>query len=261
MNNWICHLGQRALSLTQRLGKASIFLGRVLSCLTYWNKDTSHLILKQIYQEGVLSLSIIIVSGLFIGMVIALQGFNTLQKFGAEEELGQLLALSVVRELGPVVTALLFAGRASSALTAEIALMKTTEQLSSMEMMGVDPLHRVIWPRFLAGCIALPLLAIIFIVIAILGGFMVGVEWLGVDQGIFWSNMSSAVDFRIDILGGIKKTIVFGVIVSWISVFQGYHCIPSPIGMAKATTKTVVYASLAILGLDFILTSVMLEGW
>lgn len=194
-------------------------------------------------------------------MVVGLQGFNTLNKFGATAHLGQLVALSVVRELGPVVTALLFAGRAGSALTAEIGLMKTTEQLVSMEMMGVDPLWRVIAPRFWAGVLVTPLLTIIFSVVAILGGYLIGVCFLGVDAGTFWNNMQSAVDFRTDVLGGIIKSVIFGFVVTWIAVFQGYDTVPTAQGMGIATTRTVVYGSLAVLGLDFVLTALMLEGW
>ncbi|HRE30814.1 MAG TPA: lipid asymmetry maintenance ABC transporter permease subunit MlaE, partial [Candidatus Berkiella sp.] len=199
-------------------------------------------------------------SGLFIGMVLGLQGYTILVKFGADQALGQLIALSMVRELGPVVGALLFAGRAGSAITAEIGLMKVTEQLSSMEMLGVDPLRRVIAPRFWAGQISLPLLTLIFTAVAIYGGYMVGVQWLGVDEGSFWANMRSAVDFREDIVNGIIKSVVFGTLVTWIAVYQGYTCPPTAEGIGKATTRTVVFSSLATLGMDFILTAIMFGG-
>lgn len=215
----------------------------------------------QLYFIGVLSCLIIVVSALFIGMVVGLQGYNTLQKFGASSQLGQLLALSVARELGPVISALLFAGRAGSALTAEIGLMKATEQLSSMDMMGVDPLGRVVYPRFVAGFIALPILALIFSAVAIYGGYFIGVYWLGVDAGSFWSNMQAAVNFRIDILSGIIKSLVFAFVVTWISVYQGFECVPTAEGISHATTKTVVYSSLAVLGLDFLLTAMMIGDW
>ena len=215
----------------------------------------------QIHFVGVLSCLIIVVSALFIGMVVGLQGYNTLQKFGASSQLGQLLALSISRELGPVISALLFAGRAGSALTAEIGLMKATEQLSSMDMMGVDPLGRVIYPRFIAGFITLPVLALIFSAVAILGGYFIGVHWLGVDAGSFWSNMQSAVNFRIDVLSGIIKSLVFAFVVTWIAVFQGFECVPTAEGISQATTKTVVYSSLAVLGLDFLLTAMMIGDW
>ena len=216
---------------------------------------------SQLYFVGVLSCLIIVVSALFIGMVVGLQGYNTLEKFGASSQLGQLLALSIARELGPVISALLFAGRAGSAITAEIGLMKATEQLASMDMMGVDPLGRIIYPRFLAGLIALPLLSLIFSAVAIYGGYFIGVQWLGVDAGSFWSNMQAAVNFRIDILSGIIKSVVFAFAVIWIAVFQGFTCVATAEGISQATTKTVVYSSLAVLGFDFLLTAMMIGGW
>jgi phospholipid/cholesterol/gamma-HCH transport system permease protein len=218
-------------------------------------------LIRQIYNEGVLSLIIIVVSALFIGMVVGLQGYSTLEKFGTTSALGQLLALSITRELGPVITALLFAGRAGSALTAEIGLMKATEQLSSMEMMAVDPLHRIISPRFWGGVISMPILATIFSAIAIYGGYLVGVVWLGVNSGTFWSNMQATVDFRIDVVNGIIKSIAFGVVITWIAIFQGYDCVPTSEGISRATTRSVVYSSLVILGLDFVLTTMMMKGW
>ena len=217
-------------------------------------RHSSKRLIHQLYSVGVLSLVIIIISGIFIGMVLGLQGYTILVKFGAEQALGQLIALILVRELGPVVSALLFAGRAGSSLTAEISLMKTTEQLSSMEMMGVDPLHRIIAPRFWAGQLSLPILALVFSSVAIIGGYMVGVIWLGVDGGAFWSNMQAAVNFQVDIVNGIIKSVVFGTVTTWIAVFQGIDCVPTSEGIANATTRTVVYSSLAILGLDFFLT-------
>ncbi len=215
----------------------------------------------QLYFVGVLSTLIIVVSALFIGMVVGLQGFNTLEKFGATTQLGQLLALSISRELGPVISALLFAGRAGSALTAEIGLMKATEQLDSMDMIGVDPLGRVIYPRFWAGLIALPVLACIFSAVAIFGGYFIGCYWLGIDAGSFWSNMQTAMHFRVDILSGMFKSIVFAFAIIWIAVFQGVACIPTAEGISQATTRTVVYSSLAVLGLDFMLTAFMIGGW
>ena len=194
-------------------------------------------------------------------MVVGLQGYNTLEKFGASSQLGQLLALSICRELGPVISALLFAGRAGSALTAEIGLMKATEQLASMDMMGVDPLGRIIYPRFLAGVIALPMLSLIFAAVAVFGGYFIGVQWLGLDAGSFWSNMQAAVDFRIDVLSGIVKSVVFAFVVIWIAVFQGFTCVPTAEGISQATTRTVVYSSLAVLGFDFLLTAIMIGGW
>jgi phospholipid/cholesterol/gamma-HCH transport system permease protein len=212
---------------------------------------------KQVYVIGVLSLVIILVSGLFIGMVLALQGYTVLVDYGAEDSLGQMVSLSLLRELGPVVTALLFAGRAGSALTAEIGLMKATEQLTSLEMMAVDPLRRVIAPRFWAGVFSMPILAMLFSSVGLLGGHLVGVEWLGVDQGSFWSIMQASVEFEGDILNGIIKSIVFAIVVTWIAIFRGYDAIPTSEGISQATTQTVVQSSLAVLGLDFVLTALM----
>ena len=257
---WIRRLGHGGLNCCARVGRAGIFL--FLTIFRFPRPVRSFpLLIEQIYVEGVLSLSIIVVSGLFIGMVVGLQGYNTLSKFNATQQLGSLIALSVVRELGPVVTALLFAGRAGSALTAEIGLMKATEQLASMEMMGVDPLWRVISPRFWGGVISLPMLAAIFSIVAICGGYLIGVKWLGVDAGAFWNNMQSSVDFKIDVFNGWIKSCVFGVVVTWIAVFQGYDCEPTSEGISRATTRSVVYASLIVLGLDFILTTMMMGGW
>ncbi len=249
-------LGRSGLSFMGDIGRASLFLYQALVGKPDWVHGFGRLV-QQLYSVGVLSLIIIVLSALFIGMVLGLQGYTILVKFGAEHALGQLIALSLVRELGPVVGALLFAGRAGSALTAEIGLMKTTEQLSSMEMMGIDPLRRIIAPRFWAGQISMPVLALIFNCVAILGGYTVGVEWLGVDTGAFWANMQSAVDFYADVMNGIIKSVVFGTVITWIAVFQGIDCPPTSEGIGRATTRTVVYSSLAILGLDFFLTAVM----
>ncbi len=249
-------IGHYGLCFLQDIGRASLILYHALVCRFDWARGSYRLI-QQLYFVGVLSLLIIVLSALFIGMVLGLQGYTILVKFGAEHALGQLIALSLVRELGPVVAALLFAGRAGSALTAEIGLMKTTEQLSSMEMMGIDPLHRIVAPRFWAGQISMPILALIFNCVAVLGGYMVGVDWLGVDDGAFWANMQSAVDFRTDVINGIIKSVVFGTIITWIAVYQGISCAPTSEGIGRSTTRTVVYASLAVLGMDFFLTAVM----
>lgn len=259
MIDFLQRLGASALNFCQQLGRAGSFLFFVLMRKPRFIK-TLPLIVQQFYAIGVLSLIIIIVSGLFIGMVVSLQGYNTLQKFSASQQLGQLVALSVTRELGPVVTALLFAGRAGSALTAEIGLMKATEQLASMEMMGVDPLGYIISPRFWAGFYCMPILSAIFSAVAIYGGYLVGC-WLGLDAGSFWSNMQSSVSFYSDIINGLLKSVVFGFVVTWIAVYQGYDTMPTAEGISRATTRTVVYSSLAILALDFILTAVMLGGW
>ncbi len=252
-------LGITSLDVCQRAGQTALFLLQVVFGKPQGWKGFG-LLIPQMYSVGVLSLVIIVVSGLFIGMVLGLQGYTILSKFGADQALGQLVALSLVRELGPVVAGLLFAGRAGSALTAEIGLMKATEQLASMEMLAVDPLRRIIAPRFWAGQLSMPLLALIFSAVAIFGGYMVGVEWLGVDAGAFWSNMKSSVDFYEDVLNGIIKSVVFGTVITWIAVYQGYDCLPTSEGIGRATTKTVVYSSLAILGLDFFLTAVMFGG-
>ncbi|WP_152207653.1 lipid asymmetry maintenance ABC transporter permease subunit MlaE [Marinobacter changyiensis] len=256
----IARLGRNGLTAIGSLGRSGTFLWRVLVGVPNPRVGTP-LLIRQLYSVGVLSLVIVVVSGLFIGMVLGLQGYTILSDFGSEQAIGQMVALTLVRELGPVVTALLFAGRAGSALTAEIGLMKATEQLSSMEMMGVDPLRRVVAPRFWAGFISLPLLAVIFSVVGIWGGMLVGVEWLGVFEGAFWSNMQSSVSFTEDVMNGVIKSVVFGFVCSWIAVFQGYDCVPTSAGISSATTKTVVYSSLAVLGLDFILTAVMFGGF
>jgi phospholipid/cholesterol/gamma-HCH transport system permease protein len=219
-----------------------------------------NLTLREIYFSGVLSLVIILVSGLFVGMVLALQGYDVLQRYGAAESLGVLVALSLVRELGPVVAGLLFASRAGSAITAEIGLMKATEQLSAMEMMAVDPMARVVAPRFWGGIISMPLLAALFSTLGVFGAYLVGVKLIGIDAGAFWGNMQAGVDFRYDIVNGVIKSIVFGVAVSLIAVFEGYDAKPTAEGVSTATTRTVVESSLAILGLDFVLTVFMFRG-
>jgi phospholipid/cholesterol/gamma-HCH transport system permease protein len=256
----LASLGRATLQELESLGRAGILLYRILFYIPNPSKGFP-IVIQQIYSEGVLSLLIIIVSSLFIGMVLALQGYHTLSKFGASQELGPLVALSVVRELGPVVTAILFAGRAGSALTAEIGLMRATEQLSSMEMMAVNPLRKVVSPRFWAGFISLPLLTIIFNVMAIYGAYLVGVKWLGGDAGVFWSNMQASVDFYGDVVKGIFKSLVFGLAITWIALTQGYFAIPTSEGIAAATTRSVVYSSLVTFGLDFILTAMMIGEW
>ncbi|MDH5369309.1 MAG: lipid asymmetry maintenance ABC transporter permease subunit MlaE [Gammaproteobacteria bacterium] len=256
MLNSIQQLGHSGLTFFQRLGRACVLLAHIVGGLPGMLLRFP-LVIQQMYSVGVLSLLIILVSGLFVGMVLGLQGYNTLVDFGAEESLGVMVALSLVRELGPVVAALLFAGRAGSALTAEIGLMKATEQLSAMEMMAIDPIRRVLTPRFLAGFLSMPLLAAIFSAVGVLGGNFVGVGLLGVDDGAYWSQMQSAVDLYDDINNGVIKSIVFGVVVTWIAVFEGYDAVPTSEGVSRATTRTVVHSSLAILGLDFILTAIM----
>lgn len=215
------------------------------------------LVRDQIHFLGNYSLAIITVSGLFVGFVLGLQGYYTLQRYGSSEALGLLVALSLVRELGPVVTALLFAGRAGTSLTAEIGLMKAGEQLSAMEMMAVDPVRRILAPRFWGGVIAMPLLAAVFSAVGIIGGYVVGVMLIGVDPGAFWSQMQGGVDWWRDVGNGVIKSLVFGVTVTFIALLQGFEAHPTPEGVSRATTRTVVVASLSVLGLDFILTAMM----
>ena len=257
--NPFVRIGFATLSGIERLGVATRFLSQIL-----WRSGTSwrriHLIVREIYSSGVLSLIIIVVSGLFVGMVLGLQGYQTLRTYGSAESLGVLVALSLVRELGPVVAALLFASRAGSAITAEVGLMKTTEQLQAMEMMAVDPMARIIAPRFWGGVISMPLLAAIFSMTGIYGGYMIGVRLLGVDDGAFWSQMQSAVDFRDDVINGIIKSVVFGFVITLIALFEGYDAVPTAEGISRATTRTVVTSSLAILALDFVLTAFMFKG-
>lgn len=251
---WIARLGANGMSFARDLGASGLFLLQALA-----GPVSFKLLVKQLYVVGVLSLTIIVVSGLFIGFVLGLQGYYTLSQFSAEQALGQLLALSVARELGPVVTALLFAGRAGSALTSEIGLMKATEQLNALVMTSVNPLRYVIAPRFWAGQISMPVLMVIFSAVAIWGGYWVGVDWLGVSAGPFWNNMQSSVSFTDDILNGIIKSVVFGFVVTWIAIYQGYNSVPTSEGIARATTRSVVYSSLAVLGLDFFLTAIMFK--
>ncbi|MQR00448.1 lipid asymmetry maintenance ABC transporter permease subunit MlaE [Glaciimonas soli] len=217
------------------------------------------LVTDQIHFIGNYSMSIIGVSGLFIGGVLGLQGYYTLSKYGSEQMLGVLVALSLVRELGPVVTALLFAGRAGTSLTAEIGLMKAGEQLSAMEMMAVNPMQRVMAPRFWGGVIAMPLLAAVFSALGVIGGYLVGVKLIGIDGGAFWSQMQGGVDFWEDIMNGVLKSVIFGIAVTFIALYQGYQAKPTPEGVARATTRTVVISSLTVLGLDFLLTALMFK--
>jgi len=244
------------LQRLERLGRSHLFILRVVVGLPELLARPG-LVVQQIFAIGVLSLPIILVAGLFVGMVLALQLYNTMVNFGAEQSLGPVVALSLVRELGPVVTALLFAGRAGSALAAEIGLMKATEQLSSMEMMAVDPLRRIIAPRLAGGILAMPLLAAMFSAIGISGGFVVATGLLGVDSNAYWSQMQANVDLFDDVANGVIKSVVFGMVVTWIAVFEGFDAIPTSEGVARATTRTVVNSSLAVLGLDFILTALM----
>jgi phospholipid/cholesterol/gamma-HCH transport system permease protein len=256
MTEWLQKLGRGGLSFFERLGRGNVFLlHTALGLPTVLVKP--RLLVAQLYSVGVLSVQIIAISGVTVGMVLGLQMFNTLTDFGAEESLGPVVALSLVRELGPVLSALLFSGRAGSALTADIGLMKATEQLSGMEMMAVDPIKRVIAPRFLAGLLSMPLLASIFSAIGILGSYFVGVGLLGVDSGAFWSQMQAKVDLYEDIYNGIIKSVVFGFVATWIAVYEGYDSVPTTEGVSRATTRTVVHTAFAVLGLDFVLTALM----
>jgi phospholipid/cholesterol/gamma-HCH transport system permease protein len=255
----LARLGRNVVNGIWRLGSMARFFGLVLA-----SSGTSfqrfRLVMREVYFSGVLSLIIIIVSGLFVGMVLGLQGYQTLQKYGATESIGVLVALSLVRELGPVVAALLFASRAGSAITAEIGLMKTTEQLSAMDMMAVSPMARVIAPRFWAGIISMPILSLLFSAMGVFGGYIVGVVLIGVDNGAFWSQMQAAVDFQYDVLNGLVKAFVFGIAVTVIATFEGYDAPPTAEGVSGATTRTVVTSALMILALDLVLTAFMLRA-
>ncbi len=254
--NTLARLGLATRTKPADIGRAARLFLRLLR-LSGPTLRRFALVRDQIHFLGNYSLAIIGVSGLFVGFVLGLQGYYTLQRYGSSEALGLLVALSLVRELGPVVTALLFAGRAGTSLTAEIGLMKAGEQLSAMEMMAVDPVRRILAPRFWGGLIAMPLLAAVFSAVGILGGYVVGVLMIGVDPGAFWSQMQGGVDVWKDVGTGIVKSVVFGVTVTFIALFQGFEAQPTPEGVSRATTRTVVVASLAVLGLDFILTALM----
>lgn len=249
-------LGRAGIAALERLGRAHLLLAGILAGVGEVLRRP-RLLIAQIHNVGVLSVLIVAVSGLFVGMVLGLQGYYVLSQFGAEESLGVMVAASLVRELGPVVTALLVAGRAGSALTAEIGLMKATEQLSGLEMMAVDPVRRILTPRFFGGVIAMPLLAAMFSAVGAIGGYFVGVGLLGVDDGAFWSQMQAKVDFREDVVNGVIKSAVFGVVVTWIALFEGHDAIPTSEGVSRATTRAVVHSALAVLGLDFVLTALM----
>lgn len=252
----LARLGRIGLGALEHLGRAHLLLAAILSGLSSLVARPV-LLLQQMYSVGVLSMVIITVSGVFVGMVLGLQGHYVLSQFGAAESLGVMVAASLVRELGPVVTALLFAGRAGSALTAEIGLMKATEQLSGLEMMAVDPVRRILTPRFFAGLLSMPLLAALFSAVGVMGGYFVGVGLLGVDEGAYWSQMQSKIDFHEDVLNGVIKSFVFGFVCTWIALFQGHDAAPTAEGVSRATTRTVVYSALAVLGLDFVLTALM----
>jgi phospholipid/cholesterol/gamma-HCH transport system permease protein len=252
----VAALGAWTLRLLQGLGHSTAFFVELLK-FTPAALRRFYLVVAQIHQIGNYSLIIILASGLAVGFVLGLQGFYTLSRYGATESLGLLVALSLVRELGPVVTALLFAGRAGTSLTAEIGLMKAGEQLAAMEMMAVDPRARVLAPRFIGGIVAMPLLAAMFSAVGILGSYLVGVGLIGIDAGAFWAQMQSGVDVWNDVGNGIIKSVVFGVACTFVALYQGYESHATPEGVAQATTRTVVVSSLAVLALDFVLTAAM----
>jgi phospholipid/cholesterol/gamma-HCH transport system permease protein len=256
MLDFAATIGRILRNFTESIGFATrTFLDLLLASTRLWQRP--RLIVEQIHFIGNYSLIIIAVSGLFVGMVLGLQGYYTLNKYGSEQALGLLVALSLTRELGPVVTALLFAGRAGTSLTAEIGLMKAGEQLSAMEMMAVNPVERVLAPRFWAGVIAMPILATIFSAVGVLGGYLVGVQLIGVDEGAFWSQMQAGVDIWSDIANGVIKSVVFGVAATFVALYQGYQAQPTPEDVARATTRTVVISSLLVWWLDFMLTALM----
>jgi phospholipid/cholesterol/gamma-HCH transport system permease protein len=259
MRELVSRLGGRVIESITRAGARSRFLFLVLAHSGPSFKR-ARLTLREIYFSGVMSLVIIMVSGMFVGMVLGLQGFETLQKYGAQEQMGVLAALSLVRELGPVVSALLFASRAGSAITAEIGLMKTTEQLKAMDMMAVDPIARVVAPRFWGGVLSMPLLAALFSMAGILGAFLVSKILIGIDSGVFWGNMQAAVDVQYDILNGVVKSVVFGVAIATIATFEGFDAEPTAEGVSAATTRTVVTSALSVLALDLVLTGFMLRA-
>ena len=256
MRHVLRDLGRSLSGSLVRLGKYSMFIGRLLA-ETPRALLRFRLVVEQVYNAGALSLVIIMLSGLFVGMVLGLQGYDLLQRFGSEESLGTAAALGLVKELGPVVTALLFAGRAGTALASELGLMRATDQIAALEIMAVDPVRRVVMPRFLGGVIAMPLLAAIFSMIGIFGAQLVGVQLMGVDSGQFWSQMKGAVEID-DVMEGVIKSCVFGVACSAIAVYEGYHAAPTAEGVGRATTRTVVTSSVVVLLLDYMLTAVML---
>lgn len=258
-SDMLARLGVWALGRLRALGRSAFFLGELFASLPSAVRRL-YLTIAQLHAIGNLSLIIIAASGLAVGFVLALQGYYTLSRYGAAESLGLVVALSLVRELGPVVTGLLFAGRAGTSLTAEIGLMKAGEQLAAMEMMAVDPKKRVLAPRFLAGIIAMPLLAAMFSAVGILGGYVVGVLMIGIDPGAFWSQMQNGVDAWDDVGNGVVKSIVFGIACTFVALYQGYETQATPEGVAQATTRTVVVSSLAVLGLDFVLTALMFSA-
>ncbi len=257
--NFIQTTGAHTLAFIRALGSVTLFLLLILrKSATAFTRP--RLSIRQVYFAGVLSVLIIAVSGLFVGMVLGLQGYTQLVKFKAESALGFMVAASLLRELGPVLAAILFASSAGGAMTSEIGLMKTTEQLEAMNVMAVDPVARVVAPRFWAGVFSMPLLASIFNMTGIAGGYLVGVQWLGLDSGTYWSQMQSNITWSYDIANGLIKSAAFGVAVTLIAVHQGFHCKPTSEGILRASTRTVVSSALTILAIDFVLTAWMFTG-
>ena len=256
--NVVDRLGDAFLVMLQNLGCAGLFLlGILKSTFLFYRRP--YLLIDQVYSLGVMSVLIIVSAGLFVGMMLGFQGYYNLVEFGAESSLGLAVALFLTRELSPVLTALLFAGRAGSSLTAEIGLMKVTQQFAAMEMMAVNPVDRVIMPRFIAALIAMPFLTALFTVFGLWGGYLVGVSILDIDGGMFWASIETGINVNDDILSGIIKSLVFGFVIAWISVFQGYHADLTTSGLSRATTRTVVFSSLAILALDYVMTAIMFD--
>lgn len=251
-------IGQECISLITNLGNATILLKNSIKNIFTLKRNFKQFV-RHVYFIGFLSLGLIVLSGLFIGMVVGLQGYHILKKFGTEEIIGQMTALTIIRELGPVVSALLFAGRTGASLTAEICLMKSTDQIAAMEMMGVNPIKKIITPRFWACILSMVLLALIFIVVAILGSYASTVVWLNVDNDIFWTSIRENIDFNLDIINSLIKSLFFGFIISWISIYQGLNSKPTAEGIALSTTNTVVYSSFIILSLNFFLTAIMFQ--
>ena len=254
--NPIQNIGAKTIAFIQALGATVLFLLNILMLLPQ-SLFRMRLTVRQMHFSGVMSVLIIAVSGLFVGMVIGLQGYTQLAKFKSADVLGFMVAASLLRELGPVLAAILFASSAGGAMTSEIGLMKTTEQLEAMNVMAVNPVARVVAPRFWAGVLSMPLLACIFNVAGIYGGYLVGVQWLGLDSGVFWSNMQNNIDVVYDVANGLLKSLIFGTAVSLIAVYQGFHCMPTAEGILRASTRTVVSSALTVLALDFILTAFM----
>jgi phospholipid/cholesterol/gamma-HCH transport system permease protein len=254
----IVNIGEKIIGIINELGNATILLKKTIVAILNLKKNIKNFI-RQIYFIGVLSLGLIILSGLFIGMVVGLQGCYILKKFGTEELIGQMTALTIIRELAPVVSALLFAGRTGASLTAEICLMKNTDQITAMEMMSVNPIIKIIAPRFLACIVSMIILALIFIVVSIVGSYVSTVLWLNVDNDIFWTSIRENIDFRTDIINSLIKSLIFGFIISWISIYQGLNSKPTNEGIALSTTNTVVYSSFIILSFNFCLTAIMFQ--